>query len=58
MSDMSNYLEDALANHVFRNTSLTSPTTVYVALFTAVALMSLNPPAKGSVYEERGLLVL
>ncbi len=33
MSQMSNYLEDALFNHVFRNTALTSPTTVYVALF-------------------------
>ena len=36
MSDLSNYLEDALVNHVLRNTALTSPTTVYVALFTAV----------------------
>lgn len=35
MSEMTNYLEDALVNHVFRNTALTSPTTVYVALFTA-----------------------
>jgi len=32
---MSNYLEDALVNHVFRNTALTSPTTVYCALYTA-----------------------
>lgn len=36
MSDFSNYAEDALCNHVFRNTALTSPTTVYMALFTAV----------------------
>ncbi len=34
MSDLSNYLEDALLNHVFRNTALTSPTTVYAALYT------------------------
>jgi hypothetical protein len=37
LSDLSNYLEDALVNAVLRNTSYTSPTTVYVALFTAVS---------------------
>lgn len=37
MSDLSNYAENAIVNHVFRNTALTSPTTVYVALFTAVS---------------------
>ena len=31
----SNYLEDAVLNHVFTNTALTSPTTVYVSLHTA-----------------------
>lgn len=36
MSDLSNYLENALYNHVLRNTAMTSPTTVYLALFTAV----------------------
>ena len=34
MDNKSNYLEDALLNHVLRNTSYTSPTTVYLALFT------------------------
>lgn len=34
MDAKSNYLENALLNHVLRNTALTSPTTVYVALFT------------------------
>lgn len=34
MSQMSNYLENALINAVLRNTSYVSPTTVYVALFT------------------------
>jgi len=34
MSAMTNYLETALANHVLRNTSYTSPTTIYVGLFT------------------------
>ena len=36
MADLSNYLENALVNHVLRNTALTSPTTVYLALYTAV----------------------
>lgn len=36
MSDFSNYAENAIANHLFRNSALTSPTTVYLALFTAV----------------------
>ena len=31
---MSNYLENALINATLRNTSYTSPTTVYVALYT------------------------
>ena len=35
MSEFSNYLENALINAVLRNTSYTSPTTVYVALFTS-----------------------
>lgn len=35
MGAMSDYLETALLNHVFRNTSYTSPTTVYVALYTS-----------------------
>ena len=34
MAAMSNYLETAIVNAVLRNTSYTSPTTVYVALFT------------------------
>jgi hypothetical protein len=35
MAEMSNYLEDALINAVLRNTSYTSPTLVYVALYTS-----------------------
>ena len=34
MSEMSNYLENALINATLRNTSYTSPTTVYVGLYT------------------------
>lgn len=33
----SDYLETAVLNHVLRNTALTSPTTVYVGLFTVAA---------------------
>jgi len=35
MSKMSNYLENALLNAVLRNTAYTSPTTVYLALYTS-----------------------
>jgi hypothetical protein len=34
MAEMSNYLENALINATLRNTSYTSPATVYVGLFT------------------------
>lgn len=48
MSAMSNYLENALVNHVLRNTAMTSPTTVYVALHTA------NPAEDASGTEVSG----
>lgn len=35
MASISDYLENALLNHVLRNIPLTSPATVYVALFTS-----------------------
>jgi len=35
MSETSNYLENALINAVLRNTSYTSPATVYLALYTS-----------------------
>ncbi len=34
MAEMSNYLENALINATLRNTSYTSPTTTFVALYT------------------------
>jgi len=34
MAEMSNFLENALVNATLRNTSYTSPATVYVALYT------------------------
>ena len=35
MAEMSNYLEAALINATLRNTSYTSPTTTYLALYTS-----------------------
>ena len=35
MAEMANYLENALINATLRNTSYTSPTTVYVGLYTS-----------------------
>lgn len=35
MTAFTDYLENKLLDHVLRNTAYTSPTTVYVALFTA-----------------------
>jgi hypothetical protein len=35
MAELSNYLEDKLLDHVLRNVSYTSPTTVYVGLYTS-----------------------
>lgn len=35
MSQASDYLEDKLLDHTLRNTAFTSPTNVYVALFTS-----------------------
>ena len=34
MSELSNYLENKLIDHILRNTLYTRPTTVYVALYT------------------------
>lgn len=34
MSDFSNYLEDAVLNHVFGGDAYTSPSSVYLALYT------------------------
>jgi hypothetical protein len=35
MAEMSNYLEDALINATLRNTAFTSPSVVYVGLYTS-----------------------
>ena len=48
MSQASNYLETALLDHVLRNTAYTSPTTVYVGLFTADTNLEANDVANAS----------
>jgi len=48
MAEMSNHLENALINATLRNTSYTSPATVYVALFTT------DPTDAGSGTEVSG----
>ena len=48
MAAMSNYLENALINATLRNTSYTSPSTVYVGLFTS------DPTDAGSGTEVSG----
>ena len=35
MAALSNFLENALGDHVLRDTAYTKPTTIYIALFTA-----------------------
>ena len=48
MAEFSNYLENALINAVLRNTSYTSPATVYVSLYTT------DPTDAGSGTEVSG----
>jgi hypothetical protein len=48
MAEMSNYLENALINATLRNTGYTSPTTVYVGLYTS------DPTDAGSGTEVSG----
>lgn len=48
MAEFSNYLENKILDHVLRNVSYTSPTTVYVGLFTS------DPTDAGSGTEVSG----
>lgn len=48
----SNYLENKLLDHTLRNTSFTSPTTVYVALFTGSASATLANLEAGTLTNE------
>lgn len=46
MSDMCDYLEDELIDHILRNSAFVSPTTIYAALLTA------DPGEAGSTANE------
>jgi hypothetical protein len=48
MAEMSNYLENKILDHVLKNTSYTSPTTVYLGLYTS------DPTDAGSGTEVSG----
>lgn len=48
MAEMSNYLENKVLDHVLKNTSYTSPTTVYLGLYTS------DPTDAGSGTEVSG----
>lgn len=48
MAEMSNYLENKILDHVLKNTSYTSPTTVYLGLYTT------DPTDAGSGTEVSG----
>ena len=42
MADMSNYLENKLCNHIFRNMTFNSPAFTYIGLFTSSAGLEEN----------------
>lgn len=42
---ISDYLANALLNHTFRNSAYTAPSTVYVALFTAIPVKQTAGPS-------------
>jgi len=45
MSDFSDYYENKIIDHMFRNVAFTVPTTVYLALFTASTNLESNNPS-------------
>lgn len=54
MSAMSDYLEQALANHIFRATAYTQPTNLHIALFTSApndAGGGTEVPTSGTGYQ-------
>jgi len=44
MSEFSDYYENKIIDHLLRNQAFTPPTTVYVALFTAITGLEANNP--------------
>jgi hypothetical protein len=58
MAEFSNYLENKVLDHVLRNTSYTSPTTVYVGLFTSDPTdAGSGTECTGSAYARQALSV-
>jgi hypothetical protein len=56
MAEMSNYLENALINATLRNTSYTSPTTVYLALYTSDPTdADTGTEVTGNAYERQSI---
>ena len=56
MSSMTDYLEDKLRDHVLRNVAYTSPTTVYLALFsTATTDAGGGTEATGGSYARQAV---
>jgi hypothetical protein len=49
MAEFSDYLENQIINHILRNQAFTPPTTVYVALFTAVTGLEADAGVTGEV---------
>ncbi len=52
---MSDYLENALLNHVLRNTALSSPTTVYAALYSTVPTDTGGTELSGNGYSRQAV---
>lgn len=56
MAEMSNYLENALINATLRNTGYTSPTTVYLALYTSDPTdADTGTEVSGNAYERQSI---
>jgi len=56
MSDITDYLEEELLDHVFRNSSYSSPATVYLALFTtATADAGTGTEVSGGSYARQSI---
>ena len=58
MSEFTNYLENKILDHVLKNVSYTSPTTVYVGLFTAASTDTTSgTEVSGGSYARQALSV-
>ena len=54
MSDLSDFIENHIGNHIFRNQAYTPATTIYLALFTsATADAGTGTEASGSAYARK-----